>query len=193
MRSSVFTIGLLIALSTSLSAKSYFEFLDAWTGRWEGEFTVRKEQDRIVRIFRIEQTYWWEGDEQRAVAVYANGAGNSSIHFSESRIYFKDGQLFSQTSYSNGTTRLFRGEIHGSSILWRPLNPKSGSTRLTSERIENPNTPQAALHAYGLEKQHSPQGETTFKLQGLLHRQNDPEEPSPSPQNDTESMLPARP
>ena len=126
----VFMLALLLPLAAG--AASTRELLDRYTGRWVGTFTVSGFDGTVLQTLKVEQQYWWEGDEQRAIGVFDR---QGELTWVSSRIYEREGTLLCETSIADQPHRTYAARVRGDAITWLPTNVVEATRKQVRETI----------------------------------------------------------
>lgn len=151
MKTLITFIGLFWLISAQMISAQEIKIrdvLDLFIGDWEGLYTVKTTNGELIKLMKVRQSYWWQGDEQKGVSVFQEG---ERIIYAESSISFDKGELLSEVKYGKDEPEKFFGRVVAvNSVTWLPTNlfdarykqqresiiEKNGSTYLVSQGID---------------------------------------------------------
>ena len=142
--------------------------MDDYLGRWVGHYRIHDSVSDATKVVAVEQRYWEEEGQVRALAVVSSDAGMVS----SSSIIYRAGGVFITEVERGETVEQFLGRFEDGRMSWYSSDPKRTHLYKMDESILMVDGMQV-LRIEGFDIRETDQGEVEITYQGALVKQPD--------------------
>lgn len=142
------------------------DLLDRYTGRWVGSYTVLSLDGEVLQRLKVEQQYWWDGEEQRGVGAYDR---QGELVWISSRTYFRGEALLCEISIADQPPRTYAARVRGETITWLPTHVLEATHKQVRETIVSEGG-RTLLRSEGFEHIGPPDRRMPVRVVGELER-----------------------
>lgn len=109
---------LLLLFPFALAANELLDYLQAYEGRWLGEYSIHSTANGYTEAFSVEQRYWWQGGVLRGVVVYKR---DGKLVNASSKTHLDGKKLVSEIKRGE-VVEVYYGVLHDGGLLWLSSN-----------------------------------------------------------------------